>query len=75
MEQKVVAWEDDASVTNCPYCNQTFSKLGIRKHHCRLCGKVVCGDSRTGCSSEVGLEVAGGKLLFSYEMGLRTILM
>ncbi|KAF8423122.1 FYVE zinc finger-domain-containing protein [Tirmania nivea] len=60
LEQKVVAWEDDAGVTNCPYCKQTFSKLGIRKHHCRLCGKVVCGDSRTECSSEVGLEVTNG---------------
>ena len=60
----MVAWEDDAGVTNCPYCKQTFSKLGIRKHHCRLCGKVVCGDSRTECSSEVGLEVTNGKLLF-----------
>lgn len=57
LEQKVVAWEDDALVTNCPYCKQTFSKLGVRKHHCRLCGKVVCGDTRTECSSEVGLEV------------------
>ncbi|KAI5785083.1 FYVE zinc finger-domain-containing protein [Peziza echinospora] len=58
LEQKVVAWEDDAGVSNCPYCKQTFSKLGIRKHHCRLCGKVVCGDSRTECSSEVGLNVS-----------------
>ncbi|KAF8477389.1 FYVE zinc finger-domain-containing protein [Kalaharituber pfeilii] len=57
LEQKVVAWEDDNLVTNCPYCKQTFSKLGIRKHHCRLCGKVVCGDLRTECSSEVGLNV------------------
>ncbi|KAF8429892.1 FYVE zinc finger-domain-containing protein [Terfezia claveryi] len=57
LEQKVVAWEDDAGVTNCPYCNQAFSKLGIRKHHCRLCGKVVCGGSGAGCSNEVGFEV------------------
>lgn len=63
LEQKVVAWEDDTGVTNCPYCNQTFSKLGIRKHHCRLCGRVVCGDLRTGCSSEVGLNVANCKLI------------
>lgn len=61
----MIAWEDDADVMNCPYCKQTFSKLGIRKHHCRLCGKVVCGDSRTECSSEVGLEVTNGKFLLS----------
>ena len=62
LEQKVVAWEDDALVSNCPYCKQTFSKLGIRKHHCRLCGKVVCGDGRTECSSEVGLNVTSCRL-------------
>ncbi|CUS09117.1 unnamed protein product [Tuber aestivum] len=58
IEQSVVAWEDDANVTACPHCHQTFSQFAIRKHHCRLCGKVVCGDSRTDCSSDVGLNVS-----------------
>lgn len=62
LEQSVVPWEDDTKVPQCPYCQQTFSQLALRKHHCRLCGKVVCGDLRTGCSTEVGLNVAASQL-------------
>ena len=58
LEQSVVTWEDDAKVVNCPFCKQTFTNFGLRKHHCRLCGRIVCGDSRTGCSSEVGLDIS-----------------
>ncbi|KAI9777179.1 MAG: carboxypeptidase Y-deficient [Geoglossum umbratile] len=58
LEQTVVTWEDDASVLQCPFCKQEFSNYSLRRHHCRLCGRVVCGDLRTGCSSEVGLNVA-----------------
>ncbi|KAF3903137.1 Rabenosyn-5 [Orbilia brochopaga] len=57
LEQSVVSWEDDAKVSNCPFCKQTFTNFSLRKHHCRLCGRVVCGDHRTGCSKEVGLNV------------------
>jgi rabenosyn-5 len=57
LEQTVVVWENDANVQNCPYCLQTFSLFLQPKHHCRLCGKVVCGDARTACSSEIDLEV------------------
>ncbi|EPS36564.1 hypothetical protein H072_9900 [Dactylellina haptotyla CBS 200.50] len=57
LEQSVVSWEDDARVANCPFCKQTFTNFSLRKHHCRLCGRVVCGDTRTGCSKEVGLNV------------------
>lgn len=45
-------------MARCPFCQQEFSNYTFRRHHCRLCGRVVCGDSRTGCSSEVGLNVA-----------------
>lgn len=58
MEQSIVTWEDDKKVTNCPYCAQTFSRFSQPKHHCRLCGKVVCGDPRTACSKEISLDVA-----------------
>ncbi|SLM39429.1 vacuolar segregation protein [Lasallia pustulata] len=61
LEQSVVMWEDDASVLRCPFCQQEFSNYTFRRHHCRLCGRVVCGDPRTGCSSEVGLNVATKK--------------
>lgn len=57
-EQSVVTWEDDSTVSRCPFCQQEFSNYSFRRHHCRVCGRVVCGDPQTGCSSEVGLNVA-----------------
>lgn len=61
LEQSVVTWEDDAKVVRCPFCQQEFSNYTFRRHHCRLCGRVVCGDPRTGCSTEVGLNVAASR--------------
>ncbi|KAJ5639148.1 uncharacterized protein N7484_007010 [Penicillium longicatenatum] len=58
VEQTIVSWQDDASVTRCPFCQQDFSGYSFRRHHCRTCGQVVCGDTSTGCSSEVGLSIA-----------------
>lgn len=57
LEQSIVPWEDDASVTECPFCQQPFSQYQLRRHHCRICGRVVCGDPATACSSEIGLDV------------------
>ena len=57
LEQTVVTWEDDAGVLRCPFCQQEFSTYMFRRHHCRTCGRVVCGDPQTGCSSEVGFNV------------------
>lgn len=56
LEQSVVTWEEDASVPRCPFCQQEFS-WSFRRHHCRMCGRVVCADVQTECSSEVGLNV------------------
>ncbi|KAF9638159.1 Zinc finger FYVE-type protein [Lasiodiplodia theobromae] len=58
LEQSIIAWEDDASIVQCPFCQQEFTSYTFRRHHCRLCGRVVCGDPKTGCSTEVGLSVA-----------------
>lgn len=58
LEQSVVDWEDDAKVLRCPFCQQEFSSYVFRRHHCRLCGRVVCGDPLTDCSKEIGLTVA-----------------
>ena len=62
LEQSVVDWQDDAAVSHCPFCQQEFSNYGFSRHHCRLCGRVVCGDALTDCSQEVGLTVATSKL-------------
>lgn len=58
LEQTVVSWEEDAKVSKCPFCKQEFGSWTFRRHHCRICGKVVCADPQTECSSEVGLSVA-----------------
>jgi rabenosyn-5 len=60
LEQSIITWEDDANVLSCPFCQQEFSTYTFRRHHCRMCGRVVCGDLKTGCSTELGLNVAAG---------------
>uniref|UniRef100_A0A915CAV4 FYVE-type domain-containing protein n=1 Tax=Parascaris univalens TaxID=6257 RepID=A0A915CAV4_PARUN len=39
-------WLDDSEAVNCNLCGKAFS-LTIRKHHCRQCGLIFCGQ----CSS------------------------
>lgn len=51
-EEDVVAWEDEAVFERCRFCGQRFS-LFLRKHHCRVCGLVTCGDAERECSLEV----------------------
>ncbi|KAF9049250.1 hypothetical protein BDZ89DRAFT_941093 [Hymenopellis radicata] len=41
-EQRITPWEDDASVSKCPCCSASFHPLTNRKHHCRLCGQIIC---------------------------------
>lgn len=57
-------WQDDTLVTNCSICYVKFNII-IRKHHCRLCGKIVCDDTegiRKNCSIMVPLNVFVEKL-------------
>ncbi|KAK6386196.1 carboxypeptidase Y-deficient [Exophiala oligosperma] len=61
LEQSIVAWQNDTEVARCPYCQQDFTQYTFRRHHCRTCGKVVCGDPVTGCSIVIGLNVATKK--------------
>ena len=66
IEQSVVSWQDDNEVARCPYCQQDFSTYSFRRHHCRTCGKVVCADPATGCSTVLGLTVATSEFPFSF---------
>ncbi|KAK9453194.1 FYVE zinc finger-domain-containing protein [Dipodascopsis uninucleata] len=62
-EQSVVAWQDDKTVSECPYCTRKFT-FSLRKHHCRLCGKVVCADVEKRCSiDEIMTKESISKLL------------
>ena len=35
-------WQPDEEAASCTICSRPFSLL-IRRHHCRKCGKIVCG--------------------------------
>ncbi|KAK6456620.1 FYVE zinc finger-domain-containing protein [Scheffersomyces xylosifermentans] len=57
-------WQNDKDVTNCTICFVKFNVI-IRKHHCRLCGKIVCDDpygARKSCSIVVPLPKLMEKL-------------
>lgn len=60
-ELQVVAWENEKGVDRCRSCGQRFSYF-LRKHHCRLCGLVVCGDLERECSREVALSLLAEKI-------------
>ncbi|KAL3233924.1 Vacuolar segregation protein PEP7 [Nakaseomyces bracarensis] len=42
-EITVVPWKDSSMIKNCSICTRPFGFLNLsRKHHCRLCGIVIC---------------------------------
>lgn len=49
----MVSWIDDKDVPLCPNCGKTFNIL-FRKHHCRLCGAVMCSK----CSQFISFQLA-----------------
>jgi hypothetical protein len=59
-EQQIVTWQEDSSVNSCQYCHLRFSAVN-RKHHCRLCGRIMCGEST--CSVFFPLAVADGEAI------------
>ncbi|XP_022297923.2 rabenosyn-5-like [Crassostrea virginica] len=40
-EKSVVQWMPDSHTKECPYCRRSFT-LMRRRHHCRLCGDIMC---------------------------------
>ena len=52
-EQSVVPWINEKDVSLCPNCAKSFG-MTRRKHHCRLCGAVMCAE----CSDLVSFELA-----------------
>ncbi|KAJ1655546.1 carboxypeptidase Y-deficient [Dispira simplex] len=59
MEQSIVKWEADEVATQCHGCQQLFTGILSRKHHCRLCGKVTCG--RSECSTMLPIASKTGR--------------
>ncbi|KZV86546.1 FYVE-domain-containing protein [Exidia glandulosa HHB12029] len=41
-EQAITPWEDDALASSCRLCSASFHPITNRKHHCRLCGRIIC---------------------------------
>ena len=52
-EQSIVPWLPEDVVKLCPNCAKSFN-LTRRKHHCRLCGSIMCHD----CSTYVDFTLA-----------------
>lgn len=52
-EQSIVTWLPEEDVKLCPNCARSFN-ITRRKHHCRLCGAVMCAD----CSTTVSFNLA-----------------
>uniref|UniRef100_M4B9P2 FYVE-type domain-containing protein n=1 Tax=Hyaloperonospora arabidopsidis (strain Emoy2) TaxID=559515 RepID=M4B9P2_HYAAE len=44
-----VAWREDDESACCKMCFAMFTKLSRRRHHCRVCGELVCG----ACSQDL----------------------
>ncbi|KAJ2822822.1 carboxypeptidase Y-deficient [Coemansia furcata] len=53
-EQRAVPWEADDARDACPLCARRFGRLAVRRHHCRLCGRLVCGSCTEGTPRTCG---------------------
>ncbi|OTF77116.1 rabenosyn-5-like protein, partial [Euroglyphus maynei] len=53
-EQSVVDWVDETIVPLCPSCANKFNIITRKRHHCRLCGAVMC----TKCSEFISFKFA-----------------
>ena len=54
-------WVPDSASKQCMLCEQKFSAF-IRKHHCRMCGRVICSScspDKVDISELVGAEPSG----------------
>ncbi|KAJ2866613.1 carboxypeptidase Y-deficient [Coemansia aciculifera] len=58
-EQRVVAWEPDGARDACPLCARRFGRLAVRRHHCRICGRLVCGSCTTELDVGARLRMCG----------------
>ncbi|KAK9234975.1 FYVE zinc finger-domain-containing protein [Lipomyces kononenkoae] len=62
VEVIIPPWQADSDVLSCPICQHSFT-LFYRRHHCRICGRVVCGQ----CSSSYIPYPPGTYVLAPYQ--------
>lgn len=58
LEQSVVRWCEDDESPDCHICANAFGSFWLtarRRHHCRLCGNLICDD----CSEFTDLKYSG----------------
>lgn len=51
-----MSWQSDKSATQCTLCNTHFSLI-IRRHHCRVCGAIVCNTCSSFRKLPYGAEI------------------
>ncbi|KAK9370068.1 FYVE zinc finger-domain-containing protein [Lipomyces kononenkoae] len=62
VEVIIPPWQADSDVSGCPICQNSFTFF-YRRHHCRICGRVVCGQ----CSSSYIPYPPGTYVLAPYQ--------
>lgn len=65
-------WVPDARAESCMRCGRLFGLLR-RRHHCRLCGRVVCADCSTKvcpCTSFCVIRFQAHKFLYRRSLSL-----
>lgn len=68
-EKKIVPWQSDSSAVSCYLCSEEFTFLN-RRHHCRLCGRIICAS----CSENIPIKLVGeARELKSCEKCFRTL--
>lgn len=53
------SWESDAAVKHCRQCSKSFG-LVTRRSHCRLCGRIFCGECVHGLAYQAALHQTSG---------------
>lgn len=59
-EKKIVPWQADESSSSCSACKSAFGVLQNRRHHCRLCGRLMCLDCLW--PEDIPLKLADGSI-------------
>lgn len=56
LEKSLVPWIADSEVQFCPICKKQFN-VARRRHHCRLCGGIMCGKCSTFVSVTFSVSI------------------